>query len=155
MAPPLLFMTTSRMVDLSGQKNAIVNLAPEHTDLDPPSRATGSPSFGNRHPILLRLDFSQKGTHLLQGFRDQRIVDPAPVPPIRNHPGLLQLLQVKGQAGLGRTQLCLEFTHTAFPSRQELYYLEAGILGHGLETLEQRLSLYGIVGHGRKYINPD
>src|SRR5437867_4026365 len=83
--------------------------------------------------MLARLHCSRKCRDLIERVVVQRVVHPAPVPPVGHEPRVLESLQVKRQSRLGRIERALQLADAALAVREEAYDLEPRLIRQGVE----------------------
>src|SRR5205809_5108543 len=79
----------------------------------------------------------------------QRVIDPAPLPPIGYKPSVLQRLEVKRQPGLCGAEGVLELAHAALGMGEQPDDLQPGLVGERVEPARGAVGLrQGRGGHG-------
>ncbi len=79
-------------------------------------------------------------TQGLESLAVQFVVVPASVPAIPHHPGLLERLQMKREAGLAHVEFVRQLTDTPLALGQEVDDLQSSLVGQGMTASGQLLN---------------
>src|SRR5687768_4772757 len=130
------FLSPSSFLDVSEKKRECVSAA----------------AVGFHREATARLECGQDVARLVDGFRIEGVVVPAPFPTTRDDAGIDQRLQMPRQPRLCHLEICSQLTHTALAGEQLIHHVDPDWIGQRVKQVCGAVGVEsGCGGHAQDY----